>query len=56
MIYTFDAKVFRLYPVMKSAFGLSDKDVYTAIQDGFAVLQKQFKMRDVFTFFQNRIG
>lgn len=47
MIYTFDAKGFLLYPVMKSAFGLSDVDVYKAIQDGFEVLQKQLKSKKI---------
>lgn len=47
MIYTFDAKGFLLYPVMKSAFGLSDEDVYNAIQDGFEVLQKQLKLKKI---------
>lgn len=47
MIYTFDAKGFLLYPVMKSTFGLSDEDVYKAIQDGFEVLQKQLKLKKI---------
>ena len=47
MIYTFDAKGFLLYPVMKSAFEFSDEDVYKAIQDGFEVLQKQLKLKKI---------
>ena len=47
MIYTFDAKGFILYPVMKSALELSDQDVYKAIQDGFEVLQKQLKLKRI---------
>lgn len=47
MIYSFDAKGFLLYPVMKSAFGLSNEDVYKAIQDGFEVLQKQLALKKI---------
>lgn len=47
MIYTFDARGFLLYPVMKSSFELSDEDVYKAIQDGFEVLQKQLKSKKI---------
>ena len=47
MIYTFDAKDFLLYPVMKSCFGLSDDDVYEAIQEGFQRLLKQLDMKKI---------
>lgn len=47
MIYTFDAKGFLLYPVMKSVFELSDEDVYNAIQAGFEVLQKQLSLKKI---------
>lgn len=32
MIYTFDARGFLLYPVMKSCFELSDEGVYKTIR------------------------
>lgn len=47
MIYTFDAKGFLLYPIMKSVFELSDDNVYATIQDGFATLQKQLTMKNL---------
>ena len=47
MIYTFDAKGFLLYPVMKSCFGLSDENVYQAIQDGFEILQRQLALKGI---------
>ena len=47
MIYTFDAKGFLLYPVMKSALGLCDEDVYEAIQDEFDALEKQLKLKKI---------
>lgn len=47
MIYTFDAKGFLLYPVMKSCFELSDDEVYKTIQDGFLLLLKQLEMKKI---------
>lgn len=47
MIYTFDAKGCLLYPVMKSCLKLSDNDVYSSIQEGFALLQKQLSIKKV---------
>lgn len=47
MIYTFNAKGFLLYPVMKSYFDLSENGVYIAIQDGFEMLQKQLAMKGI---------
>ena len=47
MIYTFDAKGFLLYPVMKSYFNLSDEAVYESIQDGFNTLLNQLNMKNV---------
>lgn len=47
MIYTFNAKEFLLYPVMKSYFELSDNDVYKAIQEGFELLLKQLNRKKV---------
>lgn len=47
MIYTFDAKGFLLYPVMKSYFGLSDNDVYKSIREGFGLLLKQLNIKKV---------
>ncbi len=37
MIFTFDAKGYLLYPVLKSCLELSDENVYEAIQDGFNI-------------------
>lgn len=47
MIYTFDAKEFLLYPVMKSYFELSDNDVYKSIQEGYELLLKQLNTKKV---------
>lgn len=47
MIYTFDAKGFLLYPVMKSYFGLNDNEVYKSIQEGFELLLKQLNIKRV---------
>ena len=47
MIYTFNAKEFLLYPVMKSYFELSDNDVYKAIWEGFELLLKQLNRKKV---------
>ena len=47
MIYTFNAKGFLLYPVIKSYFELSDNDVYKAIQEGFELLLKQLNIKKV---------
>lgn len=47
MIFTFDAKGFLLYPVIKSHFQLDDQDVYQMIQNGFAVLQKQLALKGI---------
>lgn len=47
MIYTFDARGFLLYPVMKACLELSDEDVYQAIQDGFQILQKQLALKGI---------
>lgn len=47
MIYTFDAKGFLLYPVMKSYFYLSDEDVYETVQDGFETLQKRLALKNI---------
>ena len=47
MIYTFDAKGFLLYPLMRSYFELSDETVYDAIQTGFELLQKQLTLKHI---------
>lgn len=47
MIYTFDAKGFLLYPVMKAAFDLNDNAVYKAIHEGFDILQKQLSIKGI---------
>lgn len=47
MIFTFDAKGFLLYPVMKSYFELSDDDVYESIQEGFNLLLERLKMKKI---------
>lgn len=47
MIFTFDAKGFLLYPVMKSHFELSDDDVYKTIQEGFELLLRQLAMKKI---------
>lgn len=47
MIYTFNAREILLYPVMKSAFGLSDEMVYKTIQEGFELLQKQLESKNI---------
>lgn len=47
MIYTFDAKGFLLYPIIKATFGLDDEDIYKTIQDGFAILQKQLESKKI---------
>ena len=47
MIFTFDAKGYLLYPVMKSYFKLSDENVYEAIQSGFNILQKQLTLKNI---------
>lgn len=47
MIYTFDAKGFILYPVMKSYFDMSDDEVYRVIREGFEILSKQLDMKKI---------
>lgn len=47
MIYTFDAKGFLLYPLMKSVLKLSDDSVYKSIQDGFQILLKQLDRKGI---------
>ena len=47
MIYTFNARGFVLYPVLKSYFELSDKDVYNTIRNGFDILQKQLDLKKI---------
>ena len=46
MIYTFNARGFLLYPVMKSAFGLNDEAVYNTIREGFELLQKRLILKN----------
>ncbi len=47
MIYTFDAKGFLLYPVMKCCLELNDENVYETIQYGFETLQKQLALKNI---------
>lgn len=47
MIYTFNAKGYILYPVMKSYFNLNAKDVYITIQNGLKILKKQLSMKGI---------
>lgn len=47
MIYTFNARGFRLYPVMKTCLELSDENVYRVIQGGFQILQERLALKGI---------
>lgn len=46
-IYIFNAKDNVIYSVIKSAFGLSDKEIYETIQDEFLLLQQRLSDKKV---------
>ena len=47
VIYTFDAKGFLLYPVMKSYFHLNDREVYREIQRGLELLNARLAQKGI---------
>lgn len=46
-IYTFNAKDYLLFPVMKNAFALSEEEVYHTISDEFDVLKKRLALKKI---------
>lgn len=46
-IYTFNAKDFLLFPVMKKVFSLSEEEVYNTIFDEFEVLKKRLDLKKI---------